>query len=205
MGREAAGIELGRPSPLHEDEHRFYSIVVHELDGEQVRATTTEWPKRPFENWWSETRGQVSPEPGATDFMYRLPVIAGVAGTACTDDSWTPTLQLLDPRYWHTAVWTGSEMIVFGGMSSVGTIYGDGSRYDPATDTWQLLPALGSPGARQSHVAVWTGTEMVVWGGRADASRRPLQPGDRQLGADRPRQCSAAARQCERRLDRQPR
>ena len=132
--------------------------------------------KRPFEAWWNETRTQLAPEPGATDFAYRLPLIAATAGTACADDSWTPTLQLLDPRYWHTAVWTGSEMIVFGGMSSVGTTYGDGSRYDPATDTWQLLPASGSPGARQSHVAVWTGTEMVVWGGRADATGGRYNP-----------------------------
>ena len=139
-------------------------------DGRLQGATATEGTKRPFETWWSETRAQVAPEPVATDFAYRLPALADTAGTACTDDSWTPTLQLLDPRYWHTAVWTGSEMIVFGGMSSVGTTYGDGSRYDPATDTWQLLPSLGSPGARQSHVAVWTGTKMVVWGGRADAS-----------------------------------
>ena len=63
------------------------------------------------------------------------------------------TLHLLDPRYWHTAVWTGSEMIVFGGMSSVGTIYGDGRRCDPATDTWTLLPATGSPGERQAQPA----------------------------------------------------
>ena len=173
MGRGANGIEVGRPSPLREDEHRFSSTVVHELDGDFLRATTTEWPKRPFEAWWSETRGQVEEEPGATEAAYRLPE---VRGTACADDSWTPTLQLLDPRYWHTAVWTGSEMIVFGGMSSVGTTYDDGSRYDPATDTWQLLPALGSPGARQSHVAVWTGTQMVVWGGRADASGGRYDP-----------------------------
>ena len=176
MGREASGIELGRPSPLREDEHRFYSTVVHELDDQHARLTTTEWPKRPFEAWWNETRTQLAPEAGATDFAYRLPLIAGTGGTACADDSWTPTLQLLDPRYWHTAVWTGSEMIVFGGMSSVGTIYSDGSRYDPATDTWQLLPASGSPGARQSHVAVWTGTEMVVWGGRADATGGRYNP-----------------------------
>ena len=143
------------------------------LHGAAKSAAARELEPGDFEAWWSETRGQLAPEAAATGFDYRLPV---VAGTACADDSWTPTLQLLDPRYWHTAVWTGSEMIVFGGMSAVGTIYGDGSRYDPATDTWQLLPAVGSPGARQSHVAVWTGTEMVVWGGRADASGGRYNP-----------------------------
>ncbi|MBP9147008.1 MAG: hypothetical protein KBI44_21230 [Thermoanaerobaculia bacterium] len=145
-------------------------------DAQLLGSSTTGQAKRPFETWWAEARWQLAPDPGAADFAYRLPIIADTAGTACTDDSWTPTLQLLDPRYWHTAVWTGSEMIVFGGMSNVGTTYGDGSRYDPATDTWQLLPTSGAPAARQSHVAVWTGTEMVVWGGRADATGGRYNP-----------------------------
>jgi N-acetylneuraminic acid mutarotase len=173
MGQANAAIVLDRPSPLREDESRFYVLVVHELDDRHVSLTTIEWPKRPFDSWWTETRERLTPEPMGTAFEFRLPALAGAA---CPDDTWTPTLQLLDPRYWHTAVWTGSEMIVFGGMSSVGTIYGDGSRYDPATDTWTLLPATGSPGPRQSHVAVWTGQEMVVWGGRADASGGRYDP-----------------------------
>jgi N-acetylneuraminic acid mutarotase len=166
MGGATGDIVLGQVSPLREDETRFYATVVHALDDQQVKLTTIEWPKRSFDEWWSETRGTVARRIG-TAFEFRLPK---VDGADCVDDTWTPTLQLLDPRYWHTAVWTGSEMIVFGGMSAVGNTYGDGSRYDPATDTWTLLPATGSPGPRQSHVAVWTGTKMVVWGGRADTS-----------------------------------
>ena len=173
MGRATAEIVFDRPSPLREDETRFYVLVVHELDDRHVRLATIEWPKRPFDAWWNETRGNLTPELAGATFDFRLPA---VAGTACADDTWTPTLQLLDPRYWHTAVWTGSEMIVFGGMSSVGTIYGDGSRYDPATETWTLLPETDAPGARQSHVAVWTGTEMIVWGARADGSGARYNP-----------------------------
>jgi len=165
MGSAPGRIQLDRPSPLREDETRFYVSVVRELDDRHVALTTIEWPKRPFEEWWNATRGNLLPEPLDTAFEFRLPAIVGAA---CPDDIWTPTLQLLDPRYWHTAVWTGSEMIVYGGMEAVGTIYGDGSRYDPATDTWTLLPTTGSPGPRQSHVAVWTGTEMLVWGGVND-------------------------------------
>jgi hypothetical protein len=67
-------------------------------------------------------------------------------------------------------------MIVYGGMSSVGTIYGDGSRYDPATDTWSLVSPTGSPGQRWAHVVVWTGKEMLVWGGRGDASGGRYDP-----------------------------
>ncbi len=36
----------------------------------------TESAKRPFETWWNETRTQLTPEPGAADFAYRLPLIA---------------------------------------------------------------------------------------------------------------------------------
>jgi N-acetylneuraminic acid mutarotase len=173
MANPGGDIVLDRVSPLREDETRFSAIIVHTLDDQQVELTTIEWPKRSFDEWWSETRETLAPETGGTAFEFRLPK---VAGANCIDDTWTPTLQLLDPRYWHSAVWTGSEMIVFGGMSAVGNTYGDGSRYDPATDTWTLLPATGSPGPRQSPVAVWTGTEMIVWGGVFDLAGARYNP-----------------------------
>ena len=48
---------------------------------------------------------------------YTLPVIASPSG-GCTDDTWTPTTLTNAPagRFAHTAVWTGSEMIVWGGL-----------------------------------------------------------------------------------------
>jgi hypothetical protein len=161
MGQANAAIVLDRPSPLREDESRFYVLVVHELDDRHVSLTTIEWPKRPFDSWWTETRERLTPEPMGTAFEFRLPALAGAA---CPDDTWTPTLQLLDPRYWHTAVWTGSEMIVFGG---IGTFTTDtiAKRYRPATDTWTDATAVDAPGSRDHHTAVWTGTEMIVWGG----------------------------------------
>ena len=65
-------------------------------------------------------------------------------------------------RY-HTAVWTGEEMIVWGGGDS-GTDYG--ARYDPVLDTWTPTSQEGEcPTSRMQHAAVWTGTEMIVWGG----------------------------------------
>jgi len=172
MGRPAAEIALDRPSPLREDETRFYALVVHELDDSHARLTTLEWPKRPFEQWWQEVRGELTPESDDTAFEYRLPAVAAT----CSDDTWSPTLSLLDPRYWHTAVWTGAEMIVWGGMEAVGVVYGDGSRYDPATDSWTLLPMTGAPEPRESHVAVWTGTEMIVWGSTFDLSGGRYNP-----------------------------
>jgi len=70
-----------------------------------------------------------------------------------------------DPRGYATAVWTGSEMIVWGGLSET-TPLGTGGRYDPATDTWtSIASGASAPSARNRHTAVWTGTQMIVWGG----------------------------------------
>jgi hypothetical protein len=64
----------------------------------------------------------------------------------------------------HTAVWTGSEMIVWGGIVLV-TRLDDGGQYDPIADSWTTVALNGRPAARFSHAAVWTGTEMIVFGG----------------------------------------
>ncbi len=82
--------------------------------------------------------------------------------------SWTPTSSAGAPaaRHSHTAVWTGSKMLVWGGYGSSGAL-NDGAVYDPASDTWAPMTTTGAPPARQSHTAVWTGTRMVVWGGLA--------------------------------------
>src|SRR4030095_10777271 len=61
----------------------------------------------------------------------------------------------------HTAIWTGREMIVWGGAFT-----NTGGRYDPATDSWRPTSTLNAPSARFGHRAVWTGSEMIVWAGR---------------------------------------
>src|SRR5262249_5481382 len=53
-------------------------------------------------------------------------------------DTWSAISRIntLAPRTWFSAVWTGSEMIVWGGLESDGhnVVFNDGGRYDPATD-----------------------------------------------------------------------
>lgn len=70
------------------------------------------------------------------------------------------------PRINHTAVWTGSEMIIWGGFREGSDVVLTGSSYDPATNTWTPTAIDGVAAARDSHTAVWTGTEMIIWGGR---------------------------------------
>ena len=68
----------------------------------------------------------------------------------------------LAPRSDQHAVWTGSEMIVFGGNEESLTGLTDGAAYDPTSDTWRPLADPPLDGLRNS-VAAWTGTELVVW------------------------------------------
>jgi len=134
---------------------------------------------------YNPSTGNWSISSGAPTGMYQVAVWTGSrmlvwggyasgvaqAGGAAFDpgtNTWTPLASVNQPsaRIDETAVWTGSEMIVWGGRSGYGgTAYGDGARYDPATDTWWPISAAGAPSARYGHSAVWTGTEMVVWGG----------------------------------------
>jgi N-acetylneuraminic acid mutarotase len=64
-------------------------------------------------------------------------------------------------RYTHSAVWTGSEMIVWGGQPATNT----GARYNPTTNTWTSITLNGAPSARWAHTGVWSGSEFIVWGG----------------------------------------
>ena len=80
-------------------------------------------------------------------------------------DTWKPTSP--NPpaiRFRHTAVWTGNDMIVWGGLigfSSTDT----GGRYNAATDSWTPTSTLSAPEPRGLHTAVWTGQKMFIWGG----------------------------------------
>ena len=68
-------------------------------------------------------------------------------------------------RTQHSAVWTGQEMIVWGGTLP-GGISGDGAGlYRPDLDRWSPLSPINVLSDRRQHSAVWTGTEMIVWGG----------------------------------------
>ena len=68
-------------------------------------------------------------------------------------------------RVGATVVWTGREVIVWGGSAS--PVLNTGAIYRPDTNSWRPTGTGGGPGNRSGHTAVWTGQEMVVWGGNA--------------------------------------
>jgi N-acetylneuraminic acid mutarotase len=83
-------------------------------------------------------------------------------------------------RFLHTAVWTGSEMIIWGGTDGQYFYYRDGGRYNPSTNGWMStkVGSSGFPATRAGHTAVWTGSEMIVWGGYGGSYLNNVYLGD---------------------------
>src|SRR5437667_5429878 len=78
-------------------------------------------------------------------------------------DSWTATSTTGAPagREVHTAVWTGSEMIVWGGKNGGSDVNTDGRHYHAAT-TWTATSTTIAPARTDIHTAMWTGTVTIV-------------------------------------------
>jgi hypothetical protein len=91
-----------------------------------------------------------------------------------------------------TGVWTGSEMMIFGGEGSYAngsvTYFRDAAAYDPAKETWRKLPPMPPPtgGTYYSgtYASVWDGTEVLLIGGRNKTSSGDIVPLDRVLAFD---------------------
>ena len=91
-------------------------------------------------------------------------------------DTWKPTSTVGAPsrRRDHSAVWTGSAMVIWGGAADIydSSPFSSGGRYDPITDTWSPTSVIAAPEPRAGHSAVWTGKLMIVWGGYGDTGGR---------------------------------
>ncbi len=84
-----------------------------------------------------------------------------------------------EPRSQMAAVWTGRELIVWGGWGDGGVCSPTGGRYNPKTDTWTPLPTENVPEARMEPAFVWTGQEMIVWGGLLQGEKNTSDTGAR--------------------------
>ncbi len=98
------------------------------------------------------------------------PPPTGVCGSG------TPTWKMVmnaSMRTWtEAAVWTGCEILYWGGRGLDSRALGaeHGRRYHPHTDTWRLMSTVGAPTARrEGGIYQWTGAELFVWGGRGES------------------------------------
>jgi len=164
FGTTPEAIPMQRVSGLQESPEGFSVAAVLSRGDDKAVIASVSWPKQSFDAWWSVERATTSAtlRAAAEPFAIRAP-----ASGACTDDTWEKRSYAPSPRGYHTGVWTGTEMIVWGGNILGGSGDGwtnTGGRYNPSTDTWTATstgsnaPTIGLP------TAVWTGTEMIVWG-----------------------------------------
>src|SRR5262249_16607254 len=129
-------------------------------------------------------------------------------------DSWTPTSTTGAPtaRLVHTAVWTGSQMIVWGGFGTTAALSTAGI-YTPSTaarppphTSPPRRPASGPPRPAPLLPPRVGGGQEIVDGGRHQRPRhfrqwRPLQSRHQQMETDRCHRRAQCALAAHRRVD----
>jgi len=78
-----------------------------------------------------------------------------------------------EDRSRHTAVWTGDDMVIFGGETSPDRYAEKVGAYSlpaspQASGSWADVLGEYYPLKVKHHTAVWTGEAMIVWGGQVD-------------------------------------
>jgi N-acetylneuraminic acid mutarotase len=161
-------LSLGNVSRLQEDEERYYATAVIEKSNDRLKLATVSWPKEPLDAWLAMAASQVQTAVTVPSGNYILPEIFD--GSGCIEDTWTVTAGAPSARGGQTAVWTGTEMIIWGSGWHGDT---SGGRYNPSTDIWAATSTTNAPEARSGQTVVWTGSEMIIWGGFADGGLVP--------------------------------
>lgn len=84
-----------------------------------------------------------------------------------TANAWNllPTGNAPTARADHAAVWTGQEMIVWGGFDASGAALATGAAYDPDAGTWRPIPPANGSVPTIGFIAVGFPSAMLLWGG----------------------------------------
>jgi len=153
--------------PTQEEDFYIVSRYEKESDGTGI-AYSIKVDKKPFVEWWGEKKKELSLQEALTKIRTESTVTYTLQRTEAyvplSPDAWRNIDGPPSDRSRHTAVWTGEEMIIWGGNN--GVYLKTGGRYNPTTDSWQTVSLKGAPpSARAFHTAIWTGQRMLVWGG----------------------------------------
>ena len=163
LGAAAGALPVGRLGALEETPDAFVVTGVLAKREGAITLATVAWPKIPFDSWWAARRDAQDTRVAATDCALVFPRFTGPGRKP--DSQAAPPVRTPDPRRGHSAVWTGTEMIVWGGGNE-SEDFNTGGRYVPATDSWfTTSTGANSPTPRTDFTAVWTGAEMIIWGG----------------------------------------
>ena len=155
---------------LEEEPEGFFVSRIRDEGPDWFERDSCAFSKRSFDDWWDEAKNRLRGILPENTSAFRLPTpseLSRAPNNRC-QGTWLPSLlgTVLDSRVYNTAVWTGSEMIIWGGYGGPGSYFDNGSRYDPSTDTWvHTSTGAGCPSPRKQHTGVWTGSEMIIWGG----------------------------------------
>ena len=155
---------------LIETQNGFYFHTIKNSSKSSLDLETLFWPKTPFHDWFETIELRSVEIPKVHSGLYLNRIIENkseINANGTTSDYWENAGGIALERTGHTAIWTGSEMIIWGGFSLAngGTNPVEGGKYNPVTDSWAAINTLNAPIGRTYHSAIWTGTEMIIWGG----------------------------------------
>lgn len=152
-----------------------YGFVYQELlteTADNIEVIILFWQKQPLHDWLAQQNYSSSFKLAKLNKLY-LPEISDIQKSfgekSITLDQWLlHGNKVPEARLNHTTIWTGTEMIVWGGsQNSGGYFLKTGGRYNPSTDSWLATSLVGAPSGRTNHSAIWSGTEMIIWGSDA--------------------------------------
>ncbi|OGF60100.1 MAG: hypothetical protein A2Y62_16795 [Candidatus Fischerbacteria bacterium RBG_13_37_8] len=159
-------ISVGTMSGIKESERSYYIVGLLSKGNNSIKIARVGWEKVRFEEWWSEQEQSVLIEEPEYDYE-----INEIEQFDCIDDTWSQTAGPPMERELHTTVWTGTEMIIWGGFNSSNSKhYNTGARYNPCKSDWEAYKptsVIYVPEPRHSHKAVWSNetSQMIAWGG----------------------------------------
>lgn len=156
----------------------IYTEIIEEAQN-SIKVKVLQWKKN-SQNDWLSGLSDINYLPISKKYKYSLPIIfskekKALNTKAAVIDKWERGGFVVG-RHEHTMIWTGNEMIIWGGLGSNGVL-NTGGRYNPVTDSWSPINSYNAPTARSFHTAVWTGSNMIVWGGNGGQGIGDLNTG----------------------------
>ena len=152
-------------------------FIYHELIYKSAGFITVKeivWQKKNLSNWLSNQLKTNKPLIAPSKYYkYNIPTI--INKTSSSFDVWDiPNSPIARTR--HTAIWTGSEMLIWGKPEGGNATI---DRYNPAIDSWVASSDIGAPNAKYYYSSIWTGTEMIIWGGSQSSDYEYTNSGTR--------------------------